>query len=406
MNLLFLTLLDFEDINEHNIYTDLLRKFYREGHNIYVVSPVERKRRLNTWFIEQDDRIHILKLKIGNIQKTNLLEKGLSTLLLESQFKAGIIKYFLEVKFDLVLYSTPPITLQKAVQFIKRRDGSVAYLMLKDIFPQGALDLKMLTRRGVKGIIYHYFRLKEKRLYKEADFIGCMSEANIKYILKHNNISEDKVELCPNCIEISEKVLSPSQKINNDLLEKYHIPKNKTIFVYGGNLGKPQGVDFVIECLKRVEKLEDAFLLIVGSGTEYNKLYNEIIGNNMKNVKLIRYLPKNEYDTLLSICDVGLLFLNYNLTVPNIPSRLLAYMDREMPVLAAVDESTDVDKIIESGKFGWTCKSNSVDKVIQLIEKASRCENRKELGENAKRYLQSNFGVDIAYAQIMQHFIK
>lgn len=43
MNVLFLTLLDFNSIDEHNIYTDLLRKFYQEGHSVYVVSPVERK---------------------------------------------------------------------------------------------------------------------------------------------------------------------------------------------------------------------------------------------------------------------------------------------------------------------------------------------------------------------------
>lgn len=43
MNLLFLTLLDFDSINEHNIYTDLLREFCNHGYQVHVISPIERR---------------------------------------------------------------------------------------------------------------------------------------------------------------------------------------------------------------------------------------------------------------------------------------------------------------------------------------------------------------------------
>ena len=42
MNLLFLTLLDFNSLDESNIYTDLLREFVKGGHRVYAISPVER----------------------------------------------------------------------------------------------------------------------------------------------------------------------------------------------------------------------------------------------------------------------------------------------------------------------------------------------------------------------------
>ena len=94
----------------------------------------------------------ILRLKIGNIQKVNPIEKGISTILIEPLFINGIKKYFSNVRFDLVLYATPPITFAKVIKFIKKRDRAKSYLMLKDIFPQNSLDLGMLSASGIKGL--------------------------------------------------------------------------------------------------------------------------------------------------------------------------------------------------------------------------------------------------------------
>ena len=110
MNVLFLTLVEFDTIQEHNIYSDLLREFVKNGHDVCVISPVEKRKRETTKII-CEDHATILRLKIGNTQKTNIIEKGISTVMIEPIFKKAIKQYFSNVKFDLVLYSTPPITL-------------------------------------------------------------------------------------------------------------------------------------------------------------------------------------------------------------------------------------------------------------------------------------------------------
>lgn len=148
MNIIFLTLFDFKSYSDHNIYCDLLREFMRNGHEVYCISPAEKRTGIDTHLEENG---HLLKLKIGNTQKTNIVEKGISTLMIEPQFVAAIKKYFSKVKFDLVLYSTPPITLANAVKFIKKRDGAKTYLMLKDIFPQNAVDIGMMSKTRCKG---------------------------------------------------------------------------------------------------------------------------------------------------------------------------------------------------------------------------------------------------------------
>ena len=399
MNILFLTLLDFESIEEHNIYTDLLRKFSQYGHNIYAISPIERRKKQNTHLIKEND-VTILKLKIGNTQKTNIIEKGISTILIEGQLIRAIKKYFSDIKFDLVLYATPPVTIAGTVRYIKKRDGALSYLMLKDIFPQNAVDLKMLKK---KGMLYAFFRKKEKQLYDCSDYIGCPSPENINFIRCNNpHISPEKVEICVNCMEPYGKIPN-SEEIKN-IRKEYNLPINRRLFLYGGNLGKPQGIDFLQECLNKTKDLKDAYFLIVGDGTERESLKKFIDNHKLENVRLLEYLPKDEFDRLTTACDVGMIFLNYLTTTPNTPSRLLAYTNAAIPVLAVTDPCTDVGKIIEEGKFGWSCLSNDVNKYYEEIRKIIAIEDMSELKANSYAYLLNHYIPEYAYNSIIQHF--
>lgn len=399
MNVLFLTLLDFNSIDEHNIYTDLLREFVKHGHEVYVISPVERRKKQKTKLL-RGEKATILRLRIGNTQKTNIIEKGISTINIESQFIRGIKRYFSSVKFDLVLYTTPPITLCKAIEFVKKRDKAQTYLMLKDIFPQNAVDIGMLSKTGWKGILYRYFRNKEKKLYELSDYIGCMSQANVDYVLKFNpGIKTEKVGICPNSIEVIDR--SVEQKVRIDIRNKYGIPFDKKVFVYGGNLGKPQGIDFLIKCLKSQKKNDKVFFLIVGDGTEYEKIYNYIKEDQPENARLMKRLPKEDYDTVVAACDVGMIFLDHRFTIPNFPSRLLSYMQAKIPVLACTDVNTDIGKVIVDNGFGWWCESNNIEMFEKTIRIIMSCDTSK-MKEAEYRILRENYSVKQVYDIIMK----
>lgn len=366
MNILFLTLLDFASIEERGIYTDLLREFVKNQHNVYVISPIEKRKKQKTNIIHEENA-SILKLRIGNIQKTNIIEKGISTICVEPQFIKAIRKYFSDVRFDLVMYSTPPITFCNAIKYVKDRDNAKTYLLLKDIFPQNAVDMGMMSENGIKSIVYRYFRKKEKKLYAISDHIGCMSQANVDYLIKHNTeIDPNKVEICPNSVEVVD--MSINDHTRRAIRTKYGIPLDKKVFVYGGNIGKPQGIDFLIKCLDSQKDNEEVFFLIVGAGTEFFKLENYVSNANQRNLKLMDYIPKNDYDTMVAACDVGMIFLDYRFTIPNFPSRLLSYMQAKIPVLAVTDSNTDIGKVIIEGGFGWWCESNNINQFLNIMD--------------------------------------
>lgn len=403
MNILFLTLIDFNTIDEPGIYQDLLREFANHGHKVFVISPVERRKNQGTRVLVTP-KATILKLKIGNTQKTNIIEKGISTVSIEPQFIAGIKKYFSDVMFNLVIYSTPPITFCNAIEFVKKRDGAKTYLLLKDIFPQNAVDIGIMTKTGLMGIIYKVFRSKERKLYSISDYIGCMSQANVDYVIKHNpEINPNTVEICPNSIEVLDR--SVDEETRREIRNKYEIPHNKKVFVYGGNLGKPQGIDFMIKCLKSQKNNEDVYFLIVGDGTEFGKLEAYVNSDKPLNVKLMKRLPKEDYDKMVGACDVGMIFLDHRFTIPNFPSRLLSYMQAKIPVLAVTDPNTDIGKVIVDGGFGWWCESNDVNcfkKAIQTIANADiSC-----YGKNGFIYLNDNYKASDTYQTIINHDLK
>nr|WP_305118314.1 glycosyltransferase family 4 protein [uncultured Acetatifactor sp.] len=366
---------------------------------IYAVSPVEKRHGKTTHVVREKNAI-ILRLQIGNTQKTNIIEKGISTVLIEPAYKKAIRQYFSDVKFDLILYSTPPITLVGAIEYVKKRDGAKTYLLLKDIFPQNAVDIGMMSTTGIKGLLYRHFRRQEKKLYLLSDRIGCMSPANVQYVIEHNpEIAFNVVEVCPNSIDIIDKSVDDKTRIR--IRHKYNIPLNKRVFVYGGNLGKPQGIPFLIDCIEKCKDIYDVFFLIVGSGTDYQLIHDYVEREKPSNILLMSRLPKEDYDAMVGACDVGLIFLDHRFTIPNFPSRLLAYMQAKLPVLAVTDSNTDIGKIIVDGGFGWWCESNDSDRVRTNIDKLV-FENLQEKGELGFRYLTENYSVINTYRKIVK----
>lgn len=391
MKILFLSLSRFDDVNVRGIYSDLMREFINRGNEVYIASPTERRFGKPTYLIDSP-HCHVLKIKTLNIQKSNIIEKGIGTLLLERQFDKAIRKHWGDINFDLVLYATPPITFNKVIERIRKRCGCQSYLMLKDIFPQNAVDLGMM-RKG--GILHRMFRKKEERLYAISDRIGCMSPANREYVINNNPaVDPAKVELCPNAVmPIDIPELSESER--DALLAKFGIPTDKTLFIYGGNLGKPQGIYFLLDVVNTNEKNHNSHIVIVGSGTEYSRIQQWFEENKPKNATLLSALPKDEYDKLIRACQIGLIFLDPRFTIPNFPSRLLSYLENSMPVLLAIDPNTDMGKIAESAGFGLWSLSGDLDSFMKNMNTlASDPAKTKVMGHKGQQFLMDNYTVD------------
>ena len=396
MNILFLSLLQIDSLEQHGIYTDILREFVKRGHFVRIVSPTAEQETADL----PGDGYAILRVKTPQIAGVGLLKKGIGTMVITPNIKRALKRFCADEHYDLVLYPTPPITLAGVVNWVKRRDGARTYLLLKDIFPQNAVDVGILKKSGLKGLIYRYFRAKEKKLYAISDRIGCMSQANVDYLLRQDpELDPAKVEICPNSVEPLERTITAERR--RELREKYGIPQDKTVFLYGGNLGRPQGVPFIMDCLRACKDRQDCFFLVCGGGTEFPKLQAFAETERLPNVKVLPSLPHDDYEDMVPACDVGLLFLDCRFTIPNFPSRLLSYMQARLPVLCCTDPNTDVGDVCAGGGFGWKCLSSDVSAVRAAVDSACAAD-RAAMGAKGYEYLLAHYTAEQGYRIIMK----
>ena len=387
-------------VRERGIYNDLLRTFSKKEHDLFVVSPLERRHKQKTNLYKYQRIIH-LRVWSTNIQKTNWAEKGFTTVVLEYLLLFAIVKYMKQVKFDLIIYSTPPITLNNMVKYFKKRDTAATYLLLKDLFPQNAIDLKLIRK---ESMLHRFFKKTEKSLYLISDYIGCMSPKNVDYLLENNHeIAPSKVEVNPNSI------IPIGADFSNEnialIRHEYSIPRDAILFLYGGNLGLPQGIDFMIKILSTIVKIPNVYFVLIGSGTEYAKLESWFKLIEPHNAKLIPSLPKADFDKLLKAADIGLVSLHSNFTIPNFPSRILSYMEMAIPVLLVTDLSTDIGSISESNGFGLWSEAGDLKSFTGNVKKLiSSKDLRIRMGLKARKYLLENYTTMNSYNIIMKHF--
>lgn len=390
MNILFLMYV-FPNMNKSfNMYTTLVEEFSKNGHNVYVVAPGT-----NSTKIEIENKLPILRVKTLPTKNIPNYIKGISNLLLPRQYEKAISKYYSKEKYDLIVTSTPPITFADLATSLKIKHGAKLYLILRDIFPQNAVDLEYLK---VNSFVYRYFRKKEVKMYKSANYIGCMSHGNIEYIIKYNSyIDRNKLHELKN---FQKPYINDLGDYNN-LRDKYGI-NNKFVVIFGGNIGKPQQLENVLELAKNCSSMKDVLFILLGEGLQMRhvkKIKNKL---GLENVIIKETISKIEYQYLLSICDLGLISLHEKFTIPNIPSKALDYFNVGIPILASIDRATDFGQILDESQAGLWSYAGDHNKFMGNFIKLYENKNyRQKLGDNGKLYFLNNLTPERAYNTII-----
>jgi glycosyltransferase involved in cell wall biosynthesis len=288
---------------------------------------------------------------------------------------------------------TPPITLIDVGIWLKKKTGGTLYLILRDIFPQNAVDLKMMKP---DGLIHKYFRKKEIELYQGSDSIGCMSQANIDYIKKYNAYLEpSKLHLLPNW----EKVHEPEDSDEDEevIRERYGL-KDKFVVIFGGNHGLPQKIENILALAKECMDYQDILFLLIGRGTEKKRIARLAEEMELKNVSLMDGLPRYEYNKVLKLADVGLISLSEEFTIPNFPSKVTSYFSFKKPVLASVDVNTDFGDMLVERKCGlWSEAGDVIAFKKNLLALYNDEVLREEFAQNGYNYLINNLLPHHAY---------
>ncbi|PTE94254.1 hypothetical protein BUY87_13790 [Staphylococcus equorum] len=166
-------------------------------------------------------------------------------------------------------------------------------------------------------------------------------------------------------------------------------------FIYGGNIGAPQGVHNIKKVMERFNEIPNSNLVILGNGTKYQELkeFSSCIENN--NIHVFDRLPKSQYDQLLNECEVGLIFLDERFTIPNYPSRLTSYLELGKPVLVSTDMNTDIGSEVVEKECGLWNVSTDIEGFIENAKKLEADKSlRIKMSLNAREFFEEEFRIE------------
>lgn len=386
--ILFLTLGKINSTKDSGIYNDLVEELSKHAH-ITVLCPHERRYGYKSLFITEEN-VSIYQQLTPNIQKTKKIEKVISTFLTEFLMLYAFIKNFRVFKFSTLIISTPPIFVYNFIRVVKCFNPQMKiYLLLKDIYPQNAVDLGMVKK---ESILYKYSRHIEKKIYQIVDKIGCMSRGNIKYIRENNPDISHKLELNPNSVNTHKFPAKGSIELRE---------KNDTLrLVYGGNLGLPQDPFLICNFIENIETLDNLEFIICGDGTGYEKIRRFIQRNKITKTRIKPSLNKTQYFKLLEKSDIGLIFLNNNFTIPNYPSRILDYLFFELTFLTLTDSITDLTDFIKINSLGYSF-TNKKTQIVEAVNLISSIKSESLLRYDGKKIIEENFSIKKSACSIL-----
>ena len=374
------------DYKKSTIYLDLVRECRDRGHMVTVIAGTSDMELPDG--VTEVEGIRTVYMKLPDQFGAGSVKKALIQMSIPGRIRMILKDGFKDETFDVIAYPTPPITLAPVLRYCaKRYKSAIRYLMLKDIFPQNAVDLGMFSKSSP---IYKYYRRMERQLYAYSDRIGCMSEANIAYLKEHDpEIPNEKLEYFPNTVALNEAVSMKDTRAANGLR-----------IVFGGNMGKPQDIGGLLRGIKTCGEqpdLDRVFFYFIGDGTESRRIEEYIEREKPVNLTYRHQLERPEYEKLLANADVGMISLSKDFTIPNFPSRILSYMQISKPVFAVLDEATDMDECIAEAGCGISVRAGDTGAFVEGVRRLIRLKDKlPEMGARGRRYLERYFNVGVS----------
>lgn len=405
MKLLFLAL-DIPDLDSDrgSFYADLIKELSNRKHDIFVICNDDGR---HICGLHKEGDVSVVRVKVPFLQKnTSLIKKGIGSLLMNPYYIKAYRKYLCGEDFDFVFVPTPPATLVDVVKKIIKKSKTKVYVILRDIQPECAdrktVSSDVLNRDDVyeeckKPFYINSFarRLlykKSQQLYKIADVIGCMTPGNASFVKSIAPYVEDKrLTVLPNWYTELERIAVDEKEIR----AKYGL-NGKFVAIFGGNIGPQQAVWNIAQLAKMNLDKKDVVFLVVGRGVAKHTLEEMARKDNLTNMMFLEFMPRQDYEAILQITDLGLISIDEKYKVPTSPSKIIGYMALAKPVLAMFNQGSDYgDFYIDKPGCGlWSMGLDNQKMQDNFEWFYTHPDERKKMGEAGYNYFLKNFTVE------------
>lgn len=335
---------------------DLSREFVRQGHSLTVMLPTPGMR--EPWAVEDRDGLRVLRLRAPKTKDINYVQRTLGEFFMPFAMLRNLRKSpFADTLWDGVVWYAPSIFLGPIANALKKASGCRGYLIIRDIFPEWAVDMGLMGR----GLPYRFFRAVAKYQYSVADVIGIQTPGNAVYFEEWRKDESRRLEVLQNWLA--------DAPVGRCSIE---VPKTslagRKVFVYAGNMGVAQGMEVLLDLANSLRHRNDIGFLFVGRGSDAQKLAADAKSRSLDNVLFHDEIDPDEIPGLYAQCDVGLVALHPRHKTHNIPGKFLTYMQSGLPVLASINEGNDLVGLIREEQVGAVVTDGTVESLKRMAE--------------------------------------
>lgn len=372
---------------------DLAQQLVALGHRAIVIVPSSMSDK--PWMIERLDGVEVLRVAAPPTRSPSFVRRAIAEMWLPFAMYFNIRRSpFASANWDLLVWYSPPIFFGPLIAKLQRKsegkNKARTYLILRDIFPEWAVDLGLVRR----GPVYLVFKAIAAFQYSVAEVIGVQTESNLGY-LKNWARAPRRLEVLRNWLAVTPDVGSSIVVGNTPLA-------GRKIFVYIGNMGVAQGMDIFIDLIHSLRDRSDIGFLFVGRGTEFARLEAEKASRDLSNALFFGEIDSSEIPGLLAQCHVGMVALHPDHKTHNIPGKFVSYVQYGVPVLARVNPGTDLMRLIEAEQVGKVYVGNSVAELKKIAEQLVDDEGlRHSMSERGRELGRSMFSPAAAAQQIV-----
>lgn len=333
---------------------DLSLEFVRQGHEVTVMIPASDL--AGDWHMESWSGVQIIRLKAPKTKDIDYVRRTIGEFLMPFAMLRNLRKSPLaKLHWDGVVWYSPTIFLGPMANALKKSSACRSYLIVRDIFPQWAVDMGLMGR----GLPYRFFKAIEKFQYSVANVIGVQTPANVPYLDAWAQKPGRKVEVLQNW-------LADATDVGCGIDVAGGTVAGRRIFVYAGNMGVAQGMGVLLDLAERLLSRTDIGFLFVGRGSDAHRLRADADKRGLDNVAFYDEIDPTEIPGLYAQCHVGIVALDPRHKTHNIPGKFLSYMQAGLPVLASINPGNDLVGIIEREGVGRVCTDHSVHTLQRL----------------------------------------
>ena len=310
-----------------------------------------------------------------------------------SSFFAGIF-----IKTDIIIATSPQFFTAlsgKLLSYFKRKPW---ILEVRDLWPDSIVAVGSLS---VSSKIYKFLKRAEAYFYRTATKVVVVTDSFKKYLIEDHRINKEKIGVFKNGIDVS-SIIKPNLYEVNGIKDFLGIRLETKIITYIGTHGLAHGLEFILNCAKKLEKTPIHFLLI-GDGAKKRELLKLKDKLNLSNITFIDTIPKSEVYKYIHLSDYALINLKKSDEFKKvIPSKIFENVAAHKPILLGVEGESQ--KIIEDYGVGVSFEPENENQFINALQEVNNLADSNEYKSGCDRLI-SDFDRKVI-ARNMGEFIR